>query len=264
LIENPDSVVPYDAGVVVVQATVSDFRLDTYESTVGRFRTFVEDSAGHQLPDGSGKNPNSPNDEGWVSRWNSSLPSIDDRAKLDNDLNCNGQGTWTEDEGKNDSLPINCITQLEAFAFCIWDGGRLPTEAEWHYAAEGGSEQRGYPWSTPGTTGAIDPSYAVYAPSPFVATVGSTAPRGNGRWGQADLAGNVAEWLRDGSQTRFVAETYYPASCIDCIGGSKRGGQTGGGSFLSTARSVRATTRADAVLSARLPGLGVRCARAAS
>jgi len=39
---------------------------------------------------------------------------------------------------------INCITWYEAMAFCIWDGGYLPTEAEWD-ALRGGARTNGYP-----------------------------------------------------------------------------------------------------------------------
>ncbi len=48
--------------------------------------------------------------------------------------------------GSNENQPINCVTWYEAFAFCISDGGYLPTAAEWNYAAAGGSDQRAYPF----------------------------------------------------------------------------------------------------------------------
>src|SRR6185312_9797256 len=97
-----------------------------------------------------------------------------------------------------------CITWYEAYAFCIWDGGFLPSEAEWNYAAAGGSEQRAYPWTT---TSTIDCSYANYAGADGggqcqaggLDDVGSQSPQGDGKYGQSDLAGNAWEWTLDSS-----------------------------------------------------------------
>ena len=61
---------------------------------------------------------------------------------------------------------------FESYAFCIWDGGFLASEAEWNYAAAGGSEQRYYPWSSPATSTTIDGTYAVFFTS-STADVGS-------------------------------------------------------------------------------------------
>src|SRR6185503_7394575 len=50
----------------------------------------------------------------------------------------------------SNNKPMNCVTFFEAFAFCIWDGGRLPTVAELELATRGGSEQRPQPWGDAG------------------------------------------------------------------------------------------------------------------
>ena len=73
----------------------------------------------------------------------------DDRGRLDGPVELR---TVLSDldrrRGPHETLPINCIDWYEAYAFCIWDGGFLPSEAEWEYAAAGGDEQREYPWGS--------------------------------------------------------------------------------------------------------------------
>jgi formylglycine-generating enzyme required for sulfatase activity len=111
-----------------------------------------------------------------------------------------------------------------SYAFCIWDGGFLPSDSELNYAASGGSEQRVYPWSNPPNSTAIDCSYANYSaldpgrpPYGYCAgngyggllPVGSMSPKGDGKYGQADLGGNVWEWTLDWENPNVP-------TCIDC------------------------------------------------
>jgi formylglycine-generating enzyme required for sulfatase activity len=190
-------------------ASVSAFRLDRFEITVGRFRKFYAQYPSDQPSGPAGINANVSSDPGWNPIWNGSGYLPGSASALDSNVKCT-QPSWQNWTVGDDTLPMNCIDWYEAYAFCIWDGGRLPTELEWNYAAAGGSDQRPYPWSTSPTDQTIDPSYAVYAPAAAVyARVGSTSPKGDGRWGQADLAGNVMEWTEDW-------RAGYPATCTDC------------------------------------------------
>ncbi|HEY5962315.1 MAG TPA: SUMF1/EgtB/PvdO family nonheme iron enzyme, partial [Polyangiaceae bacterium] len=235
-------------------ATVSDFRLDTYEVTVGRFNNFLACYPSNLPSAGSGKNPNNPNDHGWDTAWNSQLPA--DAAGFRARLACDTKNQTIDKV--EDRLPINCVDWYMAYAFCIWDGGRLPTEAEWNYAAAGGSEQRVYPWSSPPTDATIDDTRAVLK-LPLL-PVGSKSPLGDSRWGQADVAASVIEWVVDYAYSLVV----YPVPCVDCANfvsdGTGRGMRGGGASdYASLARTDTASGGGEKT---QLVSLGVRCARA--
>ena len=212
-------------------ATVSDYRLDKYLVTVGRFRKFVTawDQGDGYTPDvGSGKHTHLNSGKGLADSgtpgnyepgW---LDSYTNKLAMTNDnLECqSGYFTWTRSPGDNERLPMNCVNWYEAYAFCIWDGGFLPSEAEHIYAAAGGAEQRQYPWGSdaPGTSN----QYAIYGcyypdgvgdpancgDNTHIAVVG-TAQRGAGKWEHLDLVGNLQKWLLD-----YFASYINP--CTDC------------------------------------------------
>jgi formylglycine-generating enzyme required for sulfatase activity len=196
---------------------------------------------------------------GWITAWNAELAS--DTATLRNSLHCDSTfQTWTDATGSNENLPINCVTWFEAFAFCVWDGGRFPTEAEWNYAAAGGNEQREFPWGA-----MVDSTKASYlciadGSSPQdcsakdILAVGAR-PAGNAKWGHTDLAGNMWEWVLDKSAS-------YTLPCNDCANlanGSDRIAR--GGSFGETEGNITSGVRFAELPGNRFPTIGFRCAR---
>jgi formylglycine-generating enzyme required for sulfatase activity len=222
---------------------------------VGRFRNFVAAYTQNMTPAGSGKNAHDLGaNPGWNLLWNARLPAS--AAALGTALQC-PSATYTPASGANESKPVTCVSWYEAYAFCIWDGGRLPTEAEWNFAAAGGSEERAYPWGAP----VPDDTRAVFCPGSCskVLAVGTKAPSGNGKWGQADLVGNVWEWNLD-----VYANPYPKAACNDCANAPADSSEPRvfrGGSAGNDASFLLGATRYS-----RAPGdhngfVGLRCAR---
>jgi len=213
-------------------ATLADFYLEKYEITVGRFRQFIGAGMGTQSSppaSGAGVHPLITG-SGWNSAWNTNLET--DTAALTAAVKCSWDAqTWTDAAGANENRPQNCISWYEAFAFCAWDGGRLATEAEWNYAAAGGSEQRVYPWSIPPASSPIDDSYLVYCGGSCDGTqnVGSKSPKGDGKWGHSDLAGNLWEWTLDWYRSPYVTPC---ENCADLEESPTR--VMRGGSFFDT------------------------------
>jgi formylglycine-generating enzyme required for sulfatase activity len=258
-------------------ATISAFRLDKFDVTVGRFRAFINAGPSAWSPAaGSGKHTHLNGGQGlvnsgtgggyetgWQSSWTSNLATS--AGQWTTNLDCeSAYQTWEPTTG-NETLPINCVDWYEAYAFCIWDGGFLPSEAEFNYAFMGGADEYTYPWGN--TPAEWNASLAVFGCNyrgangictgvQNIAPVGSM-PAGNGVWGQSDLAGEMWQWELD-----LYESPYSTKSCENCADTTDRsassrvirGGNFGDNLLASSDRGSYAPTF-------RNYGFGFRCAR---
>jgi formylglycine-generating enzyme len=251
-------------------ATVSTFALDKYEVTVGRFRKFVAAYTGPPAI-GAGAHPSLGSSSGWSSDWNGLIAA--NPTDLATAVQCSATYKTWNTTGTNDRLPMNCVNWYEAFAFCAWDAGRLPTEAEWEYAAAGGGDapdgERNYPWGN-----APIPTSAASSPALAQATYGCMAdgsgyadcaigdilpvgskPLGAGRYTQHDLAGSMWEWGLDW-YAGYKAVCNNCANLTDAIARVGRGGAWGGG-----AGGLAAAARIDFAPVSHFENVGFRCAK---
>jgi len=181
---------------------------------------------------------------------------------------CNEQ---YEDHGDH---PINCVSWEQAQRYCEWQGGRLPTEAEWEFAARG-SDGRVYPWGDqdPGpermngcgaecrtwraARGLSKTPSVLYDASdkyPGTAPVGSF-PAGRTQWGLDDIAGNVFEWTAD----PFAP---YPGAAATEDSKADRRVIRGGAFNSFLAEHADPALRFPQAQSAHTHGIGFRCAAA--
>jgi hypothetical protein len=217
-------------GMSFIDVGDEGFCLDTHEVTVHEYAECAKDHTCSEAPS--------------TADW----PGIvDEEHELYDDL-CN------QDRSNRRNHPVNCVTWDQAASYCSAQGKRLPEVYEWHLAAQGGDQNRTYPW------GEDEPSHqhvnacgkeckkefadreTAYAKSDgFVGTapVGSF-PVGTARWDLVDMAGNVWEWTGSPGEMGIVV-----------VGGSATSGQTEQLSSVSLDSEAPSARRFD---------VGFRCA----
>lgn len=151
---------------------------------------------------------------------------------------------------RSNEYPVVCVTWFQAAQYCKYKGGRLPTEAQWEYAASAGTGQK-YAWGNQ----LPDKSLCARSSDSKPAPCGSFSPNA---WGLYDMTGNVWEWTSD-----YYTKDYYSVSESEDPKGSPVGRYRviRGGGWYSTPQQLRIKNRQWFAPEAGEVSVGFRCVK---
>jgi len=162
--------------------------------------------------------------------------------------------------------PVVCVDWRQAQKYCSWAGGRLPSEAEWEYAARSGGRAQKYPWGDENAScrrAVMDDGGNGCGKGRTWSVCSRTA--GNTAQGLCDMAGNVWEWTEDCLHSNYTGHMSYNGAPSDgsawtasCSSSSR---VLRGGSWDLGASNLRAAIRVVNAPTDRSRDVGFRCAR---
>lgn len=224
-------------GVPPRHVDVSPFYIDRLEVTNGQYRRFLDRVAANG--DAAFAHPDQPADKDHTPRyWKPFRPALLVRtgmAKLQR---------FDAETFRRDDHPVVGIDWWDAYAYARWAGKRLPDEAEWELAARG-IEGRIWPWGDEWDFGRCNSGgyeWKGERDGHIYTAPADSFPKGASPYGCLQMAGNVAEWVRDESPD----------------GPTSRWTKGGGSSSYPSA--VRAAARRGREPGFRSYTLGFRCA----
>ncbi|MFA6029820.1 MAG: formylglycine-generating enzyme family protein [Elusimicrobiota bacterium] len=156
--------------------------------------------------------------------------------------------------------PAVCVSWKQAKAFAEWAGGRLPSEAEWEYAARSGGKQVKFPWGDAEATC----RRAVFSEGGFDGCGMErtwpvcSKPEGNTEQGLCDMAGNVWQWCQDWHHENYVGAPADGAAWEKPMGNHR---VIRGGSWDRRQRRMMTTHRSDEIPELRVASIGFRPVR---
>lgn len=151
---------------------------------------------------------------------------------------------------RGNDLPVVCVTWAQASKYCAWKKKRLPTEAEWEYAARAGQDSR-YAWGDDPPTGQRVAQPSEQKPR----SPGRCAPNG---WQVYDMTGNVWEW----TASLYEKDYYTYADSVNPTGPfAGRYRVLRGGGWYSGPEQLRVTNRHWFEPSSAEVSVGFRCAQ---